>query len=102
MLKYFLFFIVLLLQLCVDAQVEATSINCIQSDASGTVTFSWQQDPNTNGSFVEYQIYTVQNGLLTTIPSIGTIAYTTPIVSQAFDSNCSSTGPAFHFLAPPI
>lgn len=85
MLKYLLFFIISLVQLCVNAQVEATTINCIQSDASGTVTFSWQQDPNTSGTFVEYQIYSIQNGLLTTISSIGTISYTTSIVSQAFD-----------------
>lgn len=85
MLKYFVFFIVLILQLFVNAQVEATSIYCIQSDASASVTFSWVQDPNTSGTFVEYQVYSVQNGLLATIPGIGTIVYTTPPVSQAFD-----------------
>ncbi len=60
-----------------------TSINCIQTDAAGNVTFSWMQVPDPSGTFIEYQVHTTQSGLIASIPSIGTIVYTDPGVTQA-------------------
>ncbi|NQZ37349.1 MAG: gliding motility-associated C-terminal domain-containing protein [Crocinitomicaceae bacterium] len=64
--------------------ILAPPINCIQSDATGDVTISWDQVANPDGSFNEYQIYTVENGLVGTVPAIGTTNFVDPGVGQEF------------------
>lgn len=64
--------------------IQAPPINCIQSDATGDVTISWNQVPNPDGTFTEYQIYTVENGLVGTVPTIGTTSFVDPGVTQEF------------------
>ena len=56
--------------------IQMPPINCIQSNASGDVTISWDAPADPAGTFVEYQIYSIQNGLLGTINNIGTTSYT--------------------------
>jgi hypothetical protein len=65
--------------------IEAPSINCIHSDATGNVTIEWDPVSDPTGTFVEYQIYSAQNGLLGTVAGIGTSSWTDPGVTQAFD-----------------
>ena len=63
----------------------STSITCIQTDQNGNVTINWTQASDPSNSFTEYQIHTVQNGLITTINSINTTSYIHLNVTQKFD-----------------
>jgi gliding motility-associated-like protein len=65
--------------------IPATSINCIQTSPNGEVTISWNGSINVNNSFVEYQIYSAQNGLITSISDINTTTFTSPSNGQAED-----------------
>lgn len=65
--------------------IQAPSINCIHSDASGNVTIEWTPVSNPSGTFVEYQIHSAQNGLLATIPLIATNSWVDPGVTQQND-----------------
>ena len=51
-------------------------IDCIQTNISGQTTITWTPFIDAFNTFVEYQVYSVQNGLLATIPSISTNTYT--------------------------
>lgn len=64
--------------------IQAPPINCIQSDATGDVTISWDQVADPNGTFTEYQLYTLENGLIGTVPGIGTTSFVDPAVGQEF------------------
>ena len=61
------------------------TINCIQTNAAGDVTINWSQAVDPTSSFVEYQVHSVQNGLLATISTISTTAYTDLGVTQKND-----------------
>lgn len=65
--------------------IQAPAINCIHSDAAGNVTIEWNPVANPTGTFVEYQIHSVQNGLLATLPTIGTNSWIDPFVTQQND-----------------
>lgn len=65
--------------------IQAPAINCIHSDAAGNVTIDWTPVNNPTGTFVEYQIYSLQNGLLATLPIIGTNTWTDPLVTAQND-----------------
>lgn len=65
--------------------IQAPEINCIQSDAAGNVTIQWNPVANPSGTFVSYEIHSVQNGLLATLPLIGTNSWTDPLVTQQND-----------------
>ena len=65
--------------------IQAPAINCIHSDVSGNVTLEWTPVTNPNGTFIEYQIHSVQNGLLATIPAIGTSSWIDPAITQQND-----------------
>jgi hypothetical protein len=65
--------------------IEAPAINCIHSDAAGNVTIEWTPVADPSGTFVEYQVYSVQNGLQGTVPGIGSSSWTDPAVTQSFD-----------------
>ena len=64
--------------------IQAPPINCIQSDATGDVTISWNPVANPDGTFTEYQIYTLENGLIGTAPTIGTSTFVDPGVTQEY------------------
>jgi len=65
--------------------IQAPSINCIHSNAAGDVTIEWNPVTDLTGTFIEYQIHSVQNGLLATIPLIGTSSWTDPAITQQND-----------------
>lgn len=62
--------------------IQAPAIDCIQGNAAGDFTLTWQPVADPNGTFVEYQIYSVQDGLLATLPAIGSNSYTHLGVTQ--------------------
>lgn len=62
--------------------IEAPQINCIQSDAAGNFVISWDPVADPNGTFSEYRLYTVENGLVTTFPALGTNSFTGPPTGQ--------------------
>ena len=55
--------------------VDAPIIDCIQTDAAGNVTLNWNQVNDPLGTFNSYQVHSVQDGLIATIPSINTTTY---------------------------
>ncbi len=55
--------------------IPAPSIDCIQGDANGNVNISWTASSDPVNSFVSYQIYSVQGGLLATITDINTTQF---------------------------
>lgn len=65
--------------------IQAPPINCIHSDASGNVTIQWNPVADPSGTFIAYEVYSVQNGLLATIPVLGTSSWTDPAVTQQYD-----------------
>lgn len=65
--------------------IQAPQINCIQGDQNGNFTINWTPVSNPNGTFVEYRIQTVQNGVIATIPAIGTASYVHTGVTQDLD-----------------
>jgi hypothetical protein len=65
--------------------VLAPAISCIQSDATGDVTINWNQVVDPAGTFNEYQIYSLQNGLLGTVGNIATTSFTQTGVIQEND-----------------
>ncbi|MEY4604525.1 MAG: hypothetical protein RIT43_1817 [Bacteroidota bacterium] len=62
--------------------IQAPQISCIQSDQNGDVTLQWNSATDPGNTFVAYQMYSVQNGLLATLPGIGTTSWTDPAVLQ--------------------
>lgn len=56
--------------------IQAPQITCIQGAGTNNFTINWTPVANPNGTFVSYQVHTVQNGLIATIPAIGTTSYT--------------------------
>lgn len=62
--------------------IQAPNIQCIQSDATGDVTINWDQVNDPVGTFTEYRVYTVQGGLIATIPNIAITSYTDPGITQ--------------------
>jgi len=77
--------------------IQAPSIDCIQGSGTGDFTINWQPVNNVNSSFVEYQIHSVQDGLIASIPSIGSNSYIHTGVTQeteyfiAVVSGCGGT-----------
>lgn len=65
--------------------VAAPEIECIQTNAAGDVTINWTQVADPVGTFTGYNVYSIQNGLLASIPAIGTTSYTHTGVGQAND-----------------
>lgn len=60
--------------------INAPAINCIQADNAGNVTITWDAVSDPSSTFIEYQIHSVQNGLIATIPLITANSYTIPAV----------------------
>lgn len=56
--------------------VSPPLIECIQTDIAGDVTINWEVVSDPLGTFSEYQISSIQNGLLSTISNINTTSFT--------------------------
>lgn len=62
--------------------LDAPEIDCIQTDAAGNLTLSWTPIVDPFGTFTEYRIYSVQSGLVGTVPTIGSNSFTFPGAGQ--------------------
>ena len=59
--------------------IPATQINCIQTENNGDLTIKWNQVANPTNSFVEYQIHSVEDGIIgAPIANISTTQATIP------------------------
>lgn len=58
--------------------IDAPEISCIQTDAAGNTTINWTPVIDPFGTFMGYEVYSLQNGLIASIPGIGTASYTDP------------------------
>ena len=65
--------------------IQAPQIDCIQANASGDVTINWTPVADPNGTFVAYQVFSLENGLLATLPAIGTTSWTDIGVTQQYN-----------------
>ena len=57
-------------------KVEAVDLHCVDVLDNGDVTLTWTPTSDPGGSFVEYQIWSVQNGLEGTVANINTSSFT--------------------------
>ncbi|WP_343631270.1 gliding motility-associated C-terminal domain-containing protein [Fluviicola sp.] len=57
--------------------IPPTKINCISTLPNGTMNISWDPVSNPNNTFVDYELYSVQNGLIGNFP-IGTTTTNVP------------------------
>ena len=57
--------------------IPAPSLNCIGFN-NGNYTLSWNAVANPQNSFVSYNVYSLQNGLIATLNSINTTSYSIP------------------------
>lgn len=58
--------------------IQAPQIDCTQGQANGDLLINWTPVSDPNGTFVSYQIYSVQGGLLATLPTINSSSVTIP------------------------
>lgn len=65
--------------------IQAPSISCIKGANAGDFTLHWNPVADPTGSFVAYQIRTVQNGVIATINNITTNSYTHTGVTTDLD-----------------
>ena len=56
--------------------LNAPEISCIQTDAEGNQTLFWIPPTDPTGSFVQYDIYSIQNDFIATINDINENSYT--------------------------
>jgi hypothetical protein len=65
--------------------IYAPSISCIQGSSNGNYTIQWTPVNDPQGTFVAYEIYSVQNGLLGTLNTIGSSSFSINAVTQQND-----------------
>mgnify|MGYP001345559150 CR=1 FL=1 len=56
--------------------LDAPKISCIQTDDSDNITIYWNEVSDPNGTFIEYGIYSVEDGLIANIADITTTNFT--------------------------
>jgi hypothetical protein len=77
--------------------IAAPHINCIQTSNADEPIINWSVPVNPMGTFVEYRIYSIQNGLLGTITDINSSSFTCPSTASNLDyylvvvSGCNGT-----------
>ncbi len=64
--------------------IPATSINCISTLANGSLNISWDPVLNPNNTFVNFELHSIQNGLIGNYP-IGTTTVNVPAPGQDND-----------------
>lgn len=56
--------------------IDPVDLHCVDVLPNGDVDLTWTQTTDPGGSFVEYQVWSVQDGLIASIPGITTENYT--------------------------
>ncbi|MEX1000866.1 MAG: gliding motility-associated C-terminal domain-containing protein [Crocinitomicaceae bacterium] len=57
-------------------KVEAVDLHCIDVLDNGDVELTWTPTTDPGGSFVAYEIWSIQDGLIASVPTIGSSTYT--------------------------
>lgn len=65
--------------------IVPAQIDCINTLANGDLQINWNQVADPNGNFVAYELYSIQSGLISTIPTIGTTTFTVPAINASHD-----------------
>jgi hypothetical protein len=52
--------------------LDAPKLNCLAVDAAGDVTINWEKPSDPTGSFLKYEIHSVQDGLISTVNDYNT------------------------------
>ncbi len=65
--------------------IYSPNISCIQGSSNGNYTIQWTPVNDPQGTFVAYEIYSVQNGLLGTLNTISTSSFSVNAVNQQND-----------------
>ncbi len=65
--------------------IQAPSIDCIQTAANGDLQINWTPVIDVNNTFQSYKIYSLQDGLIATLNTIGSSNYTIPNPNMAKD-----------------
>lgn len=73
------------IQLTSDIQISPAQIQCIQTQINGDLLITWDQVSDPNNDFVAYELYSVQNGLLSSFPDISSTSFTVPAVNINHD-----------------
>ncbi len=88
--------------------IQAPPITCIQGSVNGNITLNWDAVSDPTGSFISYEIYSLQNGLLATINTIGTTNYSLSGIGAAQDyylcvvSGCNGNARRYSDTLSPI
>lgn len=62
--------------------IPATNLTCIQGGLNNQFTINWNAVNDPNGSFVAYELYNVEQGLVQTINDINTTSFTLPLTDD--------------------
>ncbi len=65
--------------------IQATQINCIQTDIAGNLTINWNAVNDPFGTFLGYEIHSLQGGLLATETNIAVNSITIPAINTNND-----------------
>ena len=63
--------------------IPSTQISCIETNDLGELTINWAPVSNPLGTFVEYQLNSLENGLLATFTDISTTSAIVPAINSA-------------------
>jgi hypothetical protein len=55
--------------------VDPVDLHCVDVLPNGDVNLTWEPTTDPGGSFVEYQVWSIQDGLIASIPNIMTDSY---------------------------
>lgn len=73
------------IELSSAVQLIPAEIQCIQTLANGDLEISWNQVNDPAGDFTAYELYSVQSGLISSIPAIATTSFQVPAVNASHD-----------------
>lgn len=59
-----------------EEAMDACELTCLQVDQNGDVTINWTQPNDPTGSFVQYEVYSIQDGLIGTVTDYNTLSFT--------------------------
>ena len=65
--------------------IAPPAIECIQTLPNNSLQLNWTAVSDPENSFVQYEIHSVQNGLLATIPTAATNSFTVPAINDNHD-----------------
>jgi gliding motility-associated-like protein len=65
--------------------ISPAQITCIETSENGDLQISWNQVDNSSGSFLGYELHSLQNGLIATFPAVTTTSTTIAAINDNHD-----------------